>query len=192
MASGGCSVGKHFREHHHTGGDRCSHTQSPVPGARPAWGWPAAGHRGCGEHSHTHMRGPRSEENSQWNTTMTRLPSAGEMGFLSRKSSTSSSMCRFTAPCGDTDSAPPPAARRSHTQLLHGRLDTPRRAHFPSATCGFGDFQKPQTVTNRNSIFKAPSLRVNTVLLVKRLKCTSSYFLPGKVCPNTPSHRWPD
>lgn len=47
----------------------------------------------------THMRGPRSEENSQWKTTITRLFLEGGIGFLSRKSSTSSSMWRFTAPC---------------------------------------------------------------------------------------------
>lgn len=47
----------------------------------------------------THIRGPRSEENSQWNTMITRLFSDGRIGFFSKKSSTSSSIWRFTAPC---------------------------------------------------------------------------------------------
>lgn len=92
--------GEHFRAHlpHRRG----SALPNPAPGRgprRPGRPWPAVG---PGRPVGTYMRGPRSEENSQWNTTMTRLPSAGEMGFLSRKSSTSSSMCRFTAPCEDT------------------------------------------------------------------------------------------
>lgn len=49
-------------------------------------------------HSGTHIRGPRSEENSQWKTMMTLLLSDDTMGFFSKKSSTSSSMWRFIAP----------------------------------------------------------------------------------------------
>ena len=44
------------------------------------------------------MRGPRSEENSQWNTRTTRFPwHAGMMAVFNRKSSIWSSWCRFNA-----------------------------------------------------------------------------------------------
>lgn len=47
-----------------------------------------------------HIRGPRSDENSQWKMMTTRLSGQDErMGVLRRKSSTWSSWCRFRAPC---------------------------------------------------------------------------------------------
>ena len=52
----------------------------------------------------TYILGPRSEENSQWKMTITRLlASKGTMGFFSRNSSTSSSMGRLTAPCEEEE-----------------------------------------------------------------------------------------
>lgn len=60
----------------------------------------------------TYILGPRSEENSQWKMTMTRLlASKGTMGFLSRKSSTSCSMGRLTAPCREEEEEEEPSSR---------------------------------------------------------------------------------
>lgn len=50
---------------------------------------------------HTYIRGPLSEENSQWKITITLFSKLkGAIGFLRRNSSTSRSRGRFTAPCG--------------------------------------------------------------------------------------------
>lgn len=55
----------------------------------------------------TYILGPRSEENSQWKMTITRLlASKGTMGFFSRNSSTSCSMGRLTAPCEEEEEEP--------------------------------------------------------------------------------------
>lgn len=83
-----CLTGYHF----------AASEKSRLPGStKTSWSFCPVKPYSCG----THMRGPLSEENSQWNTTMTRLPSVGTIGFLSKKSSTSSSMCKFTAPFED-------------------------------------------------------------------------------------------